>query len=330
MFRSVAVAALIGGASGFLHDRSYYEAKFINWMNEHKVNFKDGEEFAHRLSIFASNDDYITEENAKNLPYTLGHNEYSMYTFDEFAELKGLNRPFPAPRLGDFVHNNEDTVNVPTSVDWVSAGAVTGVKNQGNCGSCWSFSTTGCLEGARKIRYGSLTSLSEQELVDCDPYDSGCNGGWMTNAFYWVQSNGGLCSESAYPYTSGSTGKAGTCKKSSCSSVSYTRPSGWADISTSESALQTAVAQQPTSVALEASSAWQLYSGGIFTGSCGTSLNHGVLAVGYGTSSGMNYWKVKNSWGTSWGESGYIRMQKDIGTYGGKCGITLGASYASV
>jgi C1A family cysteine protease len=283
------------------------------------------------LSIFATNDDRITEHNAKNLPYTLGHNEFSMYTFDEFAELKGLNRPIPAPVVGEFVHDNEDTVNAPTSVDWVSAGAVTGVKNQGNCGSCWSFSTTGCVEGARKIKYGSLTSLSEQELVDCDSSDSACNGGWMTNAFYWIKSNGGLCSESAYPYTSGSTGKAGSCKKSSCSSVSNTRVSSYADVSKSESALQTSVAQQPTSVAVEATTAWQFYSSGIFSSSkCGTNLNHGVLAVGYGTSSGSDYWKVKNSWGTSWGESGYIRLERNTGKYGGACGITLGASYASV
>lgn len=330
MFRSLAVAAMLGGAAGYLHERSFYEAKFVDWLKEHNVQLKNGDEFAHRLSVFADNFDFIEEENAKNLPYTLALNEYSMYTHEEFVSMMGLDKPIPEPFVGDYTHDNENTVDAPTSIDWVSLGAVTGVKDQGNCGSCWSFSATGCLEGIYKIKRGSLQSFSEQQLVSCDTLDSGCNGGWMTNAFKWIQGNNGLCSESGYPYTSGSTGQRGSCSKS-CSNVSNSRIASWADVAKSESALQTAVAQQPTSVAIDAGSrTFQSYQSGVYTGSCGTSLNHGVLAVGYGNSGGLDFWKVKNSWGTSWGEGGYIRMQRNIGTYGGKCGITLGASYASL
>lgn len=332
MYRSLALAAILGGASAHLRDRSYYEAKFVDWLKQYNVQLKNGEEFSHRLSVFASNDDYITEENAKGHPYSLGHNEYSMYTNDEFRAMMRLDQPIPAPVIADGVHSDENVSAVPASVDWVSSGAVTGVKNQGNCGSCWSFSTTGCLEGAYKIKYGSLPSFSEQELVDCDTTDSGCNGGWMTNAFKWVQGNGGLCTESAYAYTSGNTGTAGTCKKSSCTSVSGSRVAAYYSVSGTESALQTAVASQPISVAIDASTAFQFYKSGVFTGSCSNNVNHGVLAVGYGrdSSSNLDFWKVKNSWGTSWGEAGYVRMQRNTGTYGGKCGITTGASYATL
>jgi len=212
-----------------------------------------------------------------------------------------------------------------SSVDWVTAGAVTGVKDQGSCGSCWSFSTTGCMEGAYYIKKKSLVSFSEQQLVSCDTTDSGCNGGLMDYAFEWIQSNGGICKESDYPYVSG-TGLNPSCK-TSCSIVSGTKPTGWTDVRATESALLSAIAQQPVSVAIEADQiAFQLYKSGVFDSSCGTNLDHGVLAVGYGTDSGANYWKVKNSWG----EDGYIRLSRDVSQTGGQCGILKSASYVSL
>jgi hypothetical protein len=208
-------------------------------------------------------------------------------------------------------------------VDWVAKGAVTPVKNQQQCGSCWAFSTTGSVEGAYFIAKGNLKSLSEEELVECDHNgDNGCKGGLMDNAFQWIKENGGLCSEGDYKYTSG-TGVTGTCKKT-CSSV--VTLSGHQDVpSKDEDALKAAVAKQPVSVAIEADqSVFQLYKGGVLENiSCGTKLDHGVLIVGYGTDGGKDYWKVKNSWGPSWGEEGYIRLARGKNM----CGIALQPSY---
>jgi hypothetical protein len=213
------------------------------------------------------------------------------------------------------------------SLDWVAKGAVTAVKNQGQCGSCWAFSTTGSLEGALFVATGKLTSLSEQDLVSCDTkVDQGCSGGLMDNAYEFVMENGGICSEDAYPYTSGG-GSSGTCQKS-CSNVMTI--TGHTDVpSQDEDALKTAVSRQPVSVAIEADkSVFQLYKSGVFTStSCGNQLDHGVLVVGYGTQDGTDYWKVKNSWGSSWGQNGYILMAKDISSSAGQCGIAKQPSY---
>jgi C1A family cysteine protease len=209
---------------------------------------------------------------------------------------------------------------LPASVDWVAKGAVTGVKDQGQCGSCWSFSTTGAIEGAYFIKYGKLYSLSEQELVDCDTVDSGCNGGLMDNAFTYVQKYG-ITTESSYPYTA----VQGTCK-STTPVIPPGVVKGFVDVlpSGDENALAAAVAQQPVSVAIQANQlAFQFYSSGILTGTCGKRLDHGVLAVGYGTDGTTPYWRVKNSWGTGWGEGGYIRIQRGAD----KCGIADAASY---
>ncbi len=215
--------------------------------------------------------------------------------------------------------------SVPSEWDWTTKGAVTPVKNQGQCGSCWSFSTTGSLEGAYYIKYNDLQSFSEQELVSCDTSDNGCNGGWMDAAFDWVKSNGGITTEASYPYTSG-TGSTGSCKTSGYTNNANVAPSSYKDVQQgSVSALMTAVYQQPVSVAIQADqAAFKSYSGGVLTGKCGTQLDHGVLAVGYGTLNGVDYWKVKNSWGPSWGDSGYVLIERGSDN---KCGILSAASY---
>jgi len=211
-------------------------------------------------------------------------------------------------------------------VNWVTKGAVTAVKDQGQCGSCWSFSTTGSLEGEKFIKTGTLTSLSEQNLIDCSTAEGndGCNGGLMDSAFKYVISNKGIDTEASYPYT---TSGPNSCKF---------KPADIGDTITSykdvtrgsESALQTAVTQQPISVAIDAShNSFQLYSSGVYyEPACSTSsLDHGVLAVGYGTSaSGTDYWLVKNSWGKNWGMSGYLQMSKGRNN---NCGIATMASY---
>jgi C1A family cysteine protease len=227
------------------------------------------------------------------------------------------------------------TGDYSASVNWVDAGGVTPVKNQGQCGSCWSFSTTGALEGAYFNKYGSLVSFSEQQLVDCDKFrnggsDNGCNGGLMDHAFSWISKNSGLCTEDDYPYVSGTTKARGDCS-SSCSNVKGSAVSKFVDVpASSDQQMMLALTQQPVAVAIQADErAFQLYSSGVLTGSCGTGLDHGVLAVGYGSDSNGDYYVVKNSWGETWGESGYIRLGRgsEYNNGDGQCGILLQASY---
>ena len=311
-----------------LHTREFYEEKFINWMSVFNITSNNGIHFQNMLNNFANNDDIIEfhNENINNdNTYELGHNQFSHMSFDEFKSYVHLT---PIPNLDlDLESNLEANVTaLPVSVDWTTKGAVTGVKDQGNCGSCWSFSATGALEGAYQIKYGTLVSFSEQNLVSCDTIDSACNGGLMDNAFTWTKTNGGLCTESGYPYTSGTTGQKGTCT-TTCTKNTGVTPKSFTDVAkNSDSALMTALVQQPVSIAIQADQpAFQLYKTGVLTGTCGSNLDHGVLAVGYGTwTDGTDYYKVKNSWGTNWGMSGYILIQRGNPQRCGECGILCG------
>jgi len=333
-FRATLVSLLAAVAMATnARERGYYEEKFFNWLQTFPhLKPANAEHFVQWLNNFATNEDIINRHNAQaNVTYTLGHNQFSHLSLDEWKQYirLGLTKPVSEePPVK--IHQAEDFV-APTAYDWAAQGAVTGVKDQGNCGSCWSFSSTGALEGAYYIKSKQLISLSEQDLVDCDTTsnggsDAGCNGGLMDNAFTWVKKNGGICTEAAYPYTSGSTGKSTTCNDKACAKQAAV-PKSYTDVATTDAALVSAIAQQPVSVAIEADqSAFQLYKSGVFTGTCGTNLDHGVLAVGYGT----DYYKVKNSWGSSWGESGFIRLTRNSSQKGGQCGILLGASYPNL
>jgi len=224
------------------------------------------------------------------------------------------------PVLGLHEHDGSE---LASSVDWVSAGAVTGVKDQGQCGGCWSFAATGGLEGTYKVATGKLVSLSEQQFLDCDTTDSACGGGLEYQGWnYFKSNNQGICTESSYAYKA----RKGSCSQSSCTvGVPAGAISGVTHVGKTASALQSALNSNPVSIGIQADqSAFQFYSGGILSGTCGTQLDHSVLAVGYDT--GSSFWKVKNSWGSSWGENGYVKLSMS----GDKCGILDDASYPTI
>lgn len=330
MFKILSVVAMATAAlAGNARPRDVYEAAFADHIAQFKVEIKNGKEFVARLQAFADNYDLIEAHNADpKATYKMALNKFSHLTLDEFhsaVNLGGIKKP--SVRKNAKIHT-APSVKSADSVDWSTTPAVTPVKNQGNCGSCWSFSTTGGLEGAYYLAHGTGTSLSEQNLVSCDGVDQGCNGGWMDDAFAWTKKNGGLCAEADYPYTSGTTGTDGTCE-TSCSIVSGSAPSSWTDVQAgSVSAMESAVAQQPVSIAIQANQvAFQSYSSGVLTGRCGQNLDHGVLAVGYGTLDGVDYWKVKNSWGPDWGEDGYILIERSSADL---CGVLDAASYPTI
>lgn len=295
-----------------------------------KVYFDDHDE-SYRKAIFLANlvkvNKHNEEQKQEKHTFTMAMNEFGDLTWEEFhSKYTG----FMGQRARYVrTQNTEDLshVEAPSSIDWVSQGAVTDVKNQAQCGSCWAFSSTGSIEGAHYLSTGNLVSLSEQQLMDCstDEGNEACNGGLMDNAFEYVIQNQGICSEASYPYEAKTRT---TCK--SCTPVATI--SSYKDVDQSESALKNALAKQPVSIAIEADqTSFQFYSSGVLTEECGHKLDHGVLAVGYGTMDGTDYWKVKNSWGSSWGMDGYILLERGINAQtGGQCGILLSASYPKV
>jgi len=293
---------------------SEYQFLFTRFVAEHNKQYST-DQFFNRYNIFKNNVDYIRMENEKNYSYSLGMNQFGDLTANEFktqvvggcfAGVAGSSEA-PAVRSSD-----------PADVDWTNKGGknyVQKVKNQGQCGSCWAFSAIGALESAAAIKAGAdPQDLSEQQLVDCagSQGNQGCNGGLMNQAFDYLMQAGGSEAQKDYPYTA----RDGSCKFDAGKVA--VKIASHKELQANENALGDAIQNGPVSVAIEADqSIFQFYKSGILDGNCGKNLDHGVLAVGYKSDAQKGYWIVKNSWGPSWGNKGYVWIR----AFKNMCGI---------
>lgn len=314
--KSFAFVAIAGAASAI----NQAELKFIQYCAQFGKQLKDVAMFGERFANFQRAEAYIQEHNASQSSYTVGHNHLSDWSEDEYASLLGYRRR-SLKRAPAFLDESAsaDTVN------WLTAGAVTPVKNQGGCGSCWAFSTTGSLEGAHFIATGELLSFSEEQLVACDTaVNQGCNGGDQDEAYKYYEAGNKAELESVYPYVSGYQ-QTKPCAYDAASATAVTVSDYTYVTPSTVSQMKAAVTQQPTAVAIQANMpCFQFYTAGVLDNTrCGTNLDHAVLAVGYGTDekSGLDYWLVKNSWGESWGDQGYIKIAIVDGD--GICGVQM-------
>jgi C1A family cysteine protease len=269
------------------------------------------EEKTQRFLIFKEASKKIAKLNAGSKTATFGYTKFADLSSDEFKTMLGF---VPSEPLDDTVTILKRDTIPSGSIDWVAKGVTTPIKNQGQCGSCWAFSATETVESANLLAgKGSVPHGSEQEIVDCDANDDGCNGGDPREALRWVVQQRGLDTESCYPYTA----QDGNCQSSSCTPNPSLQISRVVPIAGSETAIYQALTQSPLSICCDAEP-WQYYNGGILTADqCGLSIDHAIQLTGYSASQG-GYWIVRNSWGADWGENGFIYLQYGQNT----CGIT--------
>jgi len=310
----IALALLVAVSASFLPREDENMFKFMKFLSQNNREYSTVEEFQTRFAIFSA-----------NLNKVANHEVFSPFmdvSSQEFNDRLTLNaRAIPASRAKTESYRLKNFAGeAPASFDWRSKNAVNGVKDQGQCGSCWAFSAIGNIEGQFAIKKGKLERFSEQQLVDCDTEeDQGCNGGLMDNAFKYLESQG-VELEADYKYT----GRDGKCKYNKSKEVIKVK--SFQDIEQNEDTIKAALFEHgPLSVAVDAS-AFQFYSGGILSAAdCDfQQLNHGVTLIGYGVEDGQDFWLVKNSWGTGWGEEGFIRIERGAGA----CGINTAVSTA--
>jgi hypothetical protein len=307
-----------------------YKDEFETWTDSFEKKYHSSEMFIHRFSTYVKNRVKIDEHNAQDNSYELKMNQFGDLNENEFWNFY-VGKSILESNATFCEQYQYQNVTIPNQIDWRKKGAVTQVKDQGQCGSCWAFSTTGAVEGAYAIKNGKMESLSEQELVDCGaPYgEQGCNGGLMDSAFHFVDTHKGLCTETEYKYTAHD----GTCRDK-CKFRFGAVTKCFNVLEGDQLSLTEAIATHgPVSVAIEADrSVFQFYSSGVIKSkSCGTDLDHGVLAVGYGSENGVDYYLVKNSWSDTWGDDGYLKIKRSKKTNdNGVCGIAMSASFPIV
>ncbi|KAF7837943.1 thiol protease aleurain-like [Senna tora] len=306
--------------------RTRHALSFASFAQRYGKQYDTVEEMKLRFQIFSQNLELIRSTNRKGLPYTLGVNHFADWTWEEFKRKRlGAAQNCSATLKGN--HKLTDAI-LPVTKDWRKEGIVSPVKDQGNCGSCWTFSTTGALEAAHAQAFGKNISLSEQQLVDCAAAfnNFGCNGGLPSQAFEYVKYNGGLETEQSYPYTA----EDGACKFSPSNVAIQVHDSINITLGAEDELKHAVALVRPVSVAFEAVNSFSFYKSGVYTSNtCGTKptdVNHAVLAVGYGVENGIPYWLIKNSWGDSWGDHGYFKMEMGKNM----CGIATCASYPIV
>eukprot|EP00929_Paragymnodinium_shiwhaense_P000293 TRINITY_DN100531_c0_g1_i1.p1 TRINITY_DN100531_c0_g1~~TRINITY_DN100531_c0_g1_i1.p1 ORF type:complete len:335 (+),score=76.84 TRINITY_DN100531_c0_g1_i1:79-1083(+) len=316
--RAAAIAAVLAlGSHAEVEDPDALVNAFADFMNKYNKTYSEDEK-TRRFQIFRENMEFIEAENKKGHGYTLGVTPFTDKSHDEMVMKQGFlwEEPEAASKMPPRQYQG---TALPGSVDWVSKGVVTPIKSQGTCQSCWTFSTTGALEGAYAIATGTLKSLSEQFFLDCVP-SGDCTGGYVDKSLNFAETHD-VCTEDGYQSYHEAKG---SCN--SCNTTAF--PSGTFDdfeyISNDINAVMEMVATQPVSVSVDATSAWQHYTGGIMNYAC-SSTNHAVLIVGYGSENGVEYWKIKNQWSSSWGENGYIRLKRGDGSYS----ITCEGSYTT-
>jgi len=313
----LAVLLLLATSAFAAYSEKEYRTAFLKFVKDNNKVYA-ANEFAAKYATFKSNMDFVAAWNSKADNHRVGINKFADLTIKEFSAM------YLGTRAVVPVTNYEPSVAAPATVDWRTKGAVTPIKDQGQCGSCWAFSAVGSTEAAHFFATKELVSLSEQNLVDCSDAqgNQGCNGGLMTSAFTYIETNKGIDTEASYPYKAVD----GTCAFTPAN-VGATL-TGFTNIEAgSEAKLTEAIVTAPISVAIDAShSSFQLYVSGVYyeEACSSTQLDHGVLAVGYGGNGTKGeFYIVKNSWGTSWGNAGYIEMSRNREN---NCGIATMAT----
>ncbi|XP_076918994.1 cysteine protease Amb a 11.0101-like [Bidens hawaiensis] len=308
------------------------QGMYDRWRDHHKVTEKSHE----RFNVFKYNVHNIHKINKQNLPYKVEPNQFATLTLHEWSNIyansksehfKALRGTLKPDNLTG-TYSEIDINSLPRRIDWREHNAVVPVKSQGQCGSCFAFAAVGGIEGINAIRIGQLKSLSEQQVLDCDTLESRtsyCGGGIVCGVYQFVTEHGGIASDESYPYV----GKKETCDKSKYGHHSVTLD-GKEDIpKNDEAAVMKAVAHQPVTFSMDPmNDGFMFYKEGIYTGPCGLNVQHAMLHVGYDEApDGTKYYIVRNSWGDSWGEKGYIRMQRGVANVEGLCNMYLDSTF---